>query len=293
LRGKDPLGLRRALADRLLPLLVAAMALLAALALGAAGGAAALAAHWRGAGEGTITLALPRGADVAGALARLRALPEVERAEALDAARLSAILAPWLGPSVGPSVGPSAGSSAGDEGPAALPLPLLVEVAGRAALDPARLAAAAGRGARAEPASPWVARIVRLADGLHALAVAVLGVVAAIAAALVAVATRAGIAARRETILILHELGARDADIAGRFAARLALLCGGGAAAGAALAVPALHQLAAGAVPLFSPRDAALADLPWGGLLLLPPAAALIGWLTAHVTVRRWLLRLP
>jgi cell division transport system permease protein len=35
-RGRDPLGLRRALSDRLLPALVAAMALLAALALAGA-----------------------------------------------------------------------------------------------------------------------------------------------------------------------------------------------------------------------------------------------------------------
>ncbi len=57
--------------------------------------------------------------------------------------------------------------------------------------------------------------------------------------------------------------------------------------------MPALHALAAGAVPLFAPRDASLADLPWAGLLALPLAAAVIGWVTAQATVRRWLLRLP
>ncbi|MHB0733128.1 cell division protein FtsX, partial [Roseomonas mucosa] len=34
-------------------------------------------------------------------------------------------------------------------------------------------------------------------------------------------------------------------------------------------------------------------SLPWTGLLILPFAAALIGWLTAQATVRRWLRRLP
>jgi cell division transport system permease protein len=33
--------------------------------------------------------------------------------------------------------------------------------------------------------------------------------------------------------------------------------------------------------------------LPWADLALLPLLAAGIGWLTAQVTVRRWLRRLP
>lgn len=47
LKGRDPLGLRRALADRLLPALVAAMALLAALAIAGADGAGRLAERWQ------------------------------------------------------------------------------------------------------------------------------------------------------------------------------------------------------------------------------------------------------
>lgn len=43
----DDLGLRQAMSDRLLPLLVAAMAFLAALALSGLVGAAALAQRWR------------------------------------------------------------------------------------------------------------------------------------------------------------------------------------------------------------------------------------------------------
>ena len=45
--GFDELGLRRALSDRMLPFLVAAMAFLAALALAGWIGAAALARHWQ------------------------------------------------------------------------------------------------------------------------------------------------------------------------------------------------------------------------------------------------------
>ena len=50
--GFDELGLRRALSDRMLPLLVAAMAFLAALAMAGWFGTAALSRHWRqGAGH--------------------------------------------------------------------------------------------------------------------------------------------------------------------------------------------------------------------------------------------------
>jgi cell division transport system permease protein len=279
LRGRDPLGLRRALADRLLPLLVAAMALLAALAVGGAQGAGALAERWRAAAASSVTLHLPRGADAAAALTRLRALPEVERAGEVEAERLRGLLAPWLGDS------PS------------LPLPVLIEVRPRdAAADPegfAQRVASAVPGARAEAHGGWVARVVRLADGMRALAWGVLLLVTSVAAAAVAVATRAGIAARRETMLILHELGAQEADIAGRFARRLGWLCALGGALGAVAAVPALWLLAQGAVPLLGGREAGWDDLPWGPLLLLAPAAWLMGYVTAQATVRRWLGRLP
>src|SRR3712207_6971410 len=66
---------------------------------------------------------------------------------------------------------------------------------------------------------------------------AALLLVAGIAAAVVAVAVRAGIASRRQAIAILHELGATDSDIAGRFARRVALLAGAGGLAGTAAAV--------------------------------------------------------
>src|ERR671917_351822 len=78
----------------------------------------------------------------------------------------------------------------------------------------------------------WVARLVALARSLQAVAFAALLLVAGIAACVVAVAVRAGIAARRQAIAVLHELGATDGDIAGRFAARAALLTGLGALGG-------------------------------------------------------------
>ena len=283
--SRDPLGLRRALAGPLLPGLVAAMALLAALALAGAGGTAALAERWQRGAAAAVTVQVPNpdAARMERAVAALRALPEVAEARAIEAERLAELLRPWLGASP------------------ALPLPGIVEVRLRdTRADPAgtgeRLAAAVP-GAVVEAHGLWVGRLAALARSLQGVALAVLLLVAGVAAAVVAVATRAGIAARRDAIEVLHGLGARDGDIAGRFARRLGLLAALGAAIGTAVAVPVLLLLADLAAPWLGMEGAGaaagLAGLPWPALLALPPVAFLLGWGTAQATVRRWLRRLP
>ena len=58
--GFDELGLRRAISDRLLPFLVAAMAFLAALAMAGWVGAASLARHWQQGAGSALTVQVPR-----------------------------------------------------------------------------------------------------------------------------------------------------------------------------------------------------------------------------------------
>ncbi len=55
----DELGLRRAMSDRVLPLLVAAMAFLAALAMAGWFGSAALARHWQEGAGSALTVQVP------------------------------------------------------------------------------------------------------------------------------------------------------------------------------------------------------------------------------------------
>ena len=314
-RSRDPLGLRRALSSKLLPGLVAAMALLAALALAGAHGAAALAERWQyGAAAVTAQVPDPTPERMATALSVLRASPEVASAETVDPERMAALLRPWLGQSSAASF------------PLALPGVIEVHLRdpwGDGDGDPEALAGLlAQKVPRAEMESHgiWVARLAALARSVEGMAFAVLALVAGVSAAVVAVATRAGLAARREAIGILHDLGATHGAIAGRFAARVAGLAASGALLGTVLAAPALMALARLAAPFMSgggvggargaiPGAAAPAtglswsglswgglpwgSLPWTGLLILPFAAALIGWLTAQATVRRWLRRLP
>ena len=150
--------------------------------------------------------------------------------------------------------------------------------------------------------------MVTLPHSLQACAVLALLVVASVAVAVVAAATRAGLAVRRQAIEIVHGLGATDSYIAGRFARRATVLATLGGAIGTALSVPLMLTLCHLAAPFavaagpgpdatpsaWPPGTLARVPLPlWLALPLLPLAAAAIGWSTAQATVRTWLRRLP
>jgi cell division transport system permease protein len=191
----------------------------------------------------------------------------------------------------------------------AVPLPAVIAVrladpGTQGIMDLGPLAArldAAAPGTLTESHGVWIRRLSVLARSLQACAGLALLLVAGVAAAVIAVATRAGLAARREAIEIVHGLGATDGYIAARFAGRATVLAAAGGTAGAILALPVLVTLASMAAP-FSGQSFAgdapgvLAALPatlWLTLPGLPVAAAAIGFVTAQGTVRRWLRRLP
>lgn len=292
----DDLGLRRALSDRLLPALVAAMIFLAALALAGATGAASLADRWHGGAASLLLVQVPHPEDPApGQMTRaeavsvaLAAAPGVRQARRLTASDIAALLRPWLGT---------------DPQSLSLPLPAMFEVtlSGDAAAPALQsLLARAAPGVVTERGDTWLQRLSALVRSLQACAALALGVVAFVAVAVVAVATRAGLAARRDAIDIVHGLGAADGMIARRFAGRITALVFSGAVVGLVLAVPMVLSLAQLAAPfqarLPDPQPAGLlAVLPpllWLGLAALPPAASLIAWITAQMTVRGWLARL-
>ncbi|WP_114912339.1 cell division protein FtsX [Acidibrevibacterium fodinaquatile] len=303
----DELGLKRAFAPRLLPLLVAAVALLAALALAGMLAAAGLARHWReGAGASlTIQVPAPQAPADAGAASRadavlavLRADPGIIAARRLSDAELEALLRPWLGATPG-TLG--------------LAVPAVITVRRAAGAAPVAEETLAARltpvapGTLVEAAGPWFSHLTVLARSLQALAALALLIVGMIAALVIAIATRASLAARREALEIVHGLGASDSYIANRFAARASWLAALGGGLGTLAALPALALLGQVAAPfagLIAPSKDAVSGMaaglargilplaaPW--LALLPLAAAAIGWLTAQGTVRRWLRRLP
>ena len=282
----------------MLPVLVGAMAFLAALALAGVVAAAALSEHWQHGAAAALTVQVPdpevggRGPAV---LAAVRGIPGVLDAHMLDDTELQALLRPWLG------------SGAGR---VALPLPGVIAVRlADPGLDVPMLAArlqGLAPGTLVEAQDVWIRRLSVLARRLQACAGLAMGVVAFVAVAVVMVATRAGLSARREAIEIVHGLGATDSFIAARFAGRTTRLAGEGALAGALLALPVLLGLTVLAAPFTTGNGAALTGpdglagllqaMPavlWIALPCLPLAASTIGWITAQMTVRRWLRRLP
>lgn len=298
--GFDELGLRRALSDRMLPFLVAAMAFLAALALAGWIGAASLARHWQEGVGSALTIQVPQprepaangtGDRLTAVLALLTGTPGITSARALSEDELTALLRPWLG-------------ARADR--LAIPLPAVVAVRlanSGANLEPlGRRLDTVAPGTLLEDHGVWIRRLAVLARSLQACAGLAVVLVALVAAAVISVATRAGLSARREAIEIVHGLGATDGYIAGRFAGRATMLATLGGFAGAIVALPVLLTLAALAAPFgnasVSPKSLGdtLDALPpglWLALPGLPAGAALIGFLTAQGTVRRWLRRLP
>jgi cell division transport system permease protein len=275
----DPIGLRRALADPLLIGLIAAMALFAAFAVAAHDAVQQLAVRWQQGANAAITVQIPdpTPARMEAALSALSALPAVREARAVDPARMAELLRPWLGEVAG------------------LPLPGVIELRlADLAADPVLIGdrvAEAAPGAVTEAHGVFVARLAALARAISSAALAALLLVAAVAAAVVVLAVRAGIAARRDSVMVLHMLGATDRDIAGRFARRTAWLGLLGASLGVMIAVLLLWGLMQLAAPILA--ETGLQLLPWPGLAAIPLLAMLIAWGAASASILAWLRRLP
>jgi cell division transport system permease protein len=275
----DPIGLRGALADRLLVALIAAMALFATCALAGHEAVSQLARRWQQGANAAVTVQIPNPtpARMEAALDVLRALPSVREAQAVDTARMAELLRPWLGDVAG------------------LPLPGVIELRlADLAADPVLIGdrvAEAVPGAVTEAHGVFVARLAAVARALSAAALAALLLVAVVGASVVVLAVRAGIAARRDSVMVLHMLGAADRDIAGRFARRTAWLAVLGAILGVALAAALLWGLSQLAGPMLP--EITRQDLPWIALAAIPLSAALIAWGATIASILLWLRRLP
>jgi len=201
-------------------------------------------------------------------------LAGVAEARALEREKAEALIAPWLG-------------DAADL--ADLPVPRLVAVtlereapARAEALE--RALRARGLDAVVDDHSTWLEDIQRGAAIARWIGLGVFLLIAAAAAAVIAFATRAGLAARREVVEVLHMAGAQDAFIARLFQARfarIAALAGAIGASGAAILGAGL-RLAGGGDGLTPVLPVAWTDLL--AVLPCPLAAALVAAVAARLT---------
>jgi cell division transport system permease protein len=204
----------------------------------------------------------------------LAGVPGVQEARAIEAATAEAMIAPWLG------------DVADLED---LPVPRLVAVV----LDPERPASSQamdralksqGLDAMVDDHSAWMEDIQRAAGMTRWIGAAIFLMIAAAAGAVVTFATRAGMAARREVVEVLHLTGAEDAFIARLFQTRFALMAAraGLLGAGAAAIVGAGLRLAGGGAGLTPVLPVAWSDLL--AVLPCPLVAAAVAAVAARVT---------
>lgn len=180
-----------------------------------------------------------------------------------------------------------------------LPLPQLVDVrlASGAPLDQASLRAAVqevASGAEIHAHAEWMDSLLGFVRGLGALAGVMLALTALALMAVISIVCNAAMAFQRETVELLHFMGATDRVIAGLFQRQILWLTLRGALTGfvgaaATLAILALMLGSLGGLALVQP-------VSWGmiaGVTALVPCAALVlAYVTARLSVMRLLRRM-
>ena len=272
-----------------LDFVIAVMAFLAALALGASLIADRAASGWQSglAAKLTIQILPPEkgdakaglNAETDAALSVLNATPGIAHAAPLSDAEIQALVAPWIGK----------GGLTED-----IPLPRLID----ASITPGEGVDIPGLTERLKQAAPhallddhsrWIARLGALADGVRYSAYAILLLIAGATAAAVSFATRAGLDAHHEMVALLHQMGARAAFIARTVewhyftSALLAAALGTLLAAMLFLGAGGLEIFGVEAVPFLPPLSLKWTEIPW--LLAVPAVTALIAWATARISV--------
>lgn len=232
-------------------------------------------------GEATV-IVRPRGGETPDAAAAraaeaLAGTPGVTEARALEPAKAYDLIRPWLGDV----------SDLED-----LPVPRLVAVTldAKHPADAGKLKAALAAqevDATVDDHSIWIKDIRRAGRLVAGLGAGLFALIAAAAAAVVAFATRAGLAARRDVVEVLHLAGAEDGFIARLFQVRFARVAAvaGSFGALAAAGLGAALRIAGGGEGLTPALP-----LAWSDLLAVVPCpliAALVAAVAAQVTAMK------
>jgi cell division transport system permease protein len=269
--------------DGALIFVVAVLCFLACLTAMAVIAADRAAGGWTGqlVGEATV-IVRPRGGETPDAAAAraaeaLSGAPGVAEARALEPAKAYDLIRPWLGDV----------SDLED-----LPVPRLVAVTldGKHPASARQLSAALKSqnvDATVDDHSIWIKDIRRAGGLVRWLGAGVFLLIAAAAGAVVAFATRAGLAARRDVVEVLHLAGAEDGFIARLFQVRFARVAGlaGLLGAGAAAALGTGLRIAGGGEGLTPALPLAWSDLL--AVIPCPLLAALVAAAAAQYTAMK------
>lgn len=295
LRRDQPLVPVDSAAGRALVAVIAILTFLAALSAGAALLAARASEQWRGAVANEMTIQIRQDArrdteaDVARAVAMARGLASVAEVRAVPKAESDRLLEPWLGTGLDL---------------VELPIPRLIVLKLRSESG-AELAAFKEALRREVPTASlddhrlWLRRLSTMANTIILAGVVVVLLVLTAAALAVAFATRGAMAGSRDSVEVLHLVGADDDFIAREFQARFVRLGLKGGAAGGLAAIVAIAILgwiasswssSAGQEQIQAMFGAF--DIGWSGyaaVLLVALVVAAIAGLVSRFTVRHYL----
>jgi len=227
--------------------------------------------------------AAARDRDTARMADAFRKLPGVKRVEIVDRERLAELVRPWLGDA---GLDPE------------LPMPSMIDVdladSGDAAV--ARVTQAAKAiypDARVDRHAQWLSPVRGFMTTLSWLAVGLVLLMASATAAVVLLVARAGLDTHRDTIGVLHMLGATDLQIARLFQRRIAFdtLLGGVVGSALALGLVAFLQSRLGALGSEMLSGIAMHQRDWFLLIMLPILFALLATFAARLAVLRALGR--
>lgn len=295
LRRDQPLVPVDTVAGRALVAVIAILTFLAALSAGAALLAARASEQWRGAVANEMTVQIrpdPRRdieADIARVVAMARAVPGVASARAMSKAESDKLLEPWLG----------AGLDLVE-----LPVPRLIVLRLDSVAAPELVAFGQTLrreipGATLDDHRLWVRRLSTMANTIILAGVAIVMLVLVAAALAVAFATRGAMAGSRDSVEVLHLVGADDDFIAREFQSRFIRLGFRGGLMGgfaAILAIAILGWLASAwsATPEADQLQAMFGafDIGWSGygvVVLVAAIVAAIAGLVSRFTVRHHL----
>ncbi len=220
------------------------------------------------------------------------------------------MLRPWLGnAALGDAAIGGAARAARSQGEGdLLVMPELIEVRLSRASDPAALDQVRVLLARVAPDASvtadmdWLGPLGEAISALQWLAVALVILLVSATTAAVLLASRSALTANRETIEIMHLLGAHDLQVARMFQRTAAMSAAAGGAAGFAVAEATIFVLA-GKFAALGPGPGSGAGIgmgagglrwfDWAALVLIPVAGVLLAAVTARLTVLATLRRMP
>jgi cell division transport system permease protein len=272
-----------------LDLVIAVMAFLAALALGASLVADRAAQGWRSGLSGEVTVqilppltgpaepALEK--ETARAIEILRRTPGIAVVTPVSRDDALKLVEPWIG---------------ADAIVADLPLPRLIDakIVPGAEIDLPALKKNlhdAVPDAALDDHSQWIGRLKALADTVIWSGYGILLLIAIATTAAVTFATRAGLLAHREIVELLHQMGAHPGFISRAFerhyffSALIASAIGAGLAAAVFVTAGGLEMAGYEAVPFLPPIALKPLEALW--LVAVPIGSSLIAWATARLSV--------